>query len=190
LGAHPGQVPGLIVPSPPLADGDLMLRPPVAEDVPWIVRGCTDPEVPRWTTVPERYTEAHARMFIEDTAVDWAQGTHARFAILLDGEGAGMVGVHHTAGGRPPEVGYWVGYWARRRGVATRATRLVSAWAFDVLAVDVLELRTMPGNAGSEAVAAAAGFTRGDLERAGCEQRGNRVDVHRWTLRRVPPALD
>ena len=184
MAAHQDAFSGLTPPDPPLADGDLLLRPPLPQDIPWIVRGCQDPEVPRWTTVPSPYTEAHAREFVEESPVDWAQGTEARFAILLDGAGAGMIGIHRLLGDAAPEVGYWVGPWARRRGAASRATRLVVGWAFGQLGLPRLDLLTMPGNTGSEGVAAAAGFTRGPVEASGCDQRGTRVDVHRWTLSR------
>lgn len=179
-----GALPGLTAPDPPLSDGGLVLRVPREEDVPWIVRGCQDPEVPRWTTVPAGYTEAHGRGFVDDTAVDWDQGTHARFAIVLDGAGAGVVGLHRLAGGQVPEVGYWVGHWARRRGVATRAARLVVDWAFRDLGHDLLELKTMIGNTGSERVAAAIGFTRRPVQRTAGTDRCAGVDVHLWTLSR------
>lgn len=180
-----GALPRLTPPDPPLADAGLVLRVPRAEDVPWIVRGCQDPEVPRWTTIPAGYTEATGREFIDDTAVDWDQGTHARFAIIVDGAGAGVVGLHRLAGGQVPEVGYWVGHWARRRGVATRAARLVVDWAFRDLGRDLLELKTMPGNTASERVAAAVGFTKGPVSRTPDRERCAGVDVHVWTLTRA-----
>jgi len=184
LAALEGAFPGLTPPEPPLADGGLVLRVPREEDVPWIVRGCRDPEVPRWTTIPADYTEALGREFVDETAVDWAQGTNARFAIVLDGAGAGMVGLHRLAAGQVPDVGYWVGHWARRRGVATLAARLVVDWAFRDLGLDALALRTMVGNAGSEGVAAALGFTRGPVRRTGAGDRCGDVDLHFWTLSR------
>lgn len=185
MAALEGALPGLTPPDPPLADGGLVLRVPREDDVPWIVRGCQDPEVPRWTTVPAGYTAVHGREFVDETAVDWAQGTHARFAIVLDGAGAGVVGLHRLAGGQVPEVGYWVGPWARRRGVATRAARLVVAWAFGDLGREALELRTMVGNTGSERVATALGFHRGPVRRTAGTDRCADVDVHLWTLSRA-----
>src|SRR6266511_4190497 len=55
-------------------------------------------------------------------------------------------------------IGYWVGRPWRKRGVATRATNLVSAWALGGLGLDCLYLFTIMGNAASERVAAKAGF--------------------------------
>ncbi|MFN8109137.1 MAG: GNAT family N-acetyltransferase [Thermoleophilia bacterium] len=88
---------GIRVPDPPLLEGDLLLRPRRPGDVEWIVRGCTDPEVPRWNTIlPVR---PNARSFIADREVDWRQGTAATFAILRDGEGAGMVELRRRGAG-------------------------------------------------------------------------------------------
>lgn len=184
MAAHEAAVPGLTPPDPPLADGGLVLRIPREDDIPWIVRGCQDPEVPRWTTIPAGYTEAHGREFVDETAVDWAQGTHARFAILLDGVGAGVVGLHNLLTG-VPEVGYWVGFWARRAGVASRAARLVVDWAFRELGCAELALKTMPGNTGSERVAASTGFVKGPVTRTSGGDRCAGVDVHVWTLTRA-----
>lgn len=166
-------------PDPALSDGDLVLRPPEEGDVPWIVRGCIDPEVSRWTTVPSPYDEGHARAFVADAAVDWRQGTTATFAILLDGEGAALITLRRREPGTG-EIGYWVGSWARRRKVATRAGRLVCDWAFATLGLERLTLDTMPGNLPSEGVAAALGFAKGPLVTGGLARGDRAVDVYRW----------
>lgn len=170
---------GIRVPDPPLLEGDLLLRPPEPGDVEWIVRGCTDPEVPRWTTIPSPYGPEHARSFIADREVDWRQGTAATFAILRDGEGAGMVELRRHA--ERAEVGYWVGSWARRRGVATRATRMVLRHARAEWGITDVELTTLPDNHASRGVAAALGFACGSEVRR-LDQRGATRVVDVWTL--------
>ncbi|MDQ3770643.1 MAG: GNAT family N-acetyltransferase [Actinomycetota bacterium] len=47
----------------------------------------------------------------------------------------------------------------RRRGVATRSVQLISAWAFEKLALERLELLTHTDNVASQAVAEACGYT-------------------------------
>ena len=47
---------------------------------------------------------------------------------------------------------------ARGHGLATRAVRLVVAWAFDALSVGEIDLRAEPANARSRGVAERAGF--------------------------------
>jgi len=59
---------------------------------------------------------------------------------------------------RAADVGYWVAAHARGRGVATRAVRMLTDWAFGTLLLERLELRTQRDNHASQAVAAHAGF--------------------------------
>jgi RimJ/RimL family protein N-acetyltransferase len=63
-------------------------------------------------------------------------------------------------------TGYWVAPWARRRGVATRATRLVADHALTTLGLARVELLADIDNTPSQRVAEHAGFIReGTLHR-------------------------
>jgi RimJ/RimL family protein N-acetyltransferase len=77
------------------------------------------------------------------------------------GELLGSVGVMRLDDDRlVAEIGYWVAQGARRRGVGTRAVRLVSRWAVCDLGVGRLELMTHVDNVASQRVAASTGFVR------------------------------
>src|SRR5207237_4087885 len=56
----------------PLTDGVVSLRPFVLADAAAIAAACRDPEIPRWTFMPEGLTVAQARAWIE-TAHDALQ---------------------------------------------------------------------------------------------------------------------
>jgi RimJ/RimL family protein N-acetyltransferase len=58
------------------------------------------------------------------------------------------------------EAGYIVASHARGRGVATRALRLLTAWAFDELPLERIELLIDVANSPSEIVAERCGYTR------------------------------
>ncbi len=77
----------------------------------------------------------------------------------------------------------WISYWttaaARRRGVATRACRAVSRWAFDEVGLFRLELGHTIDNSASCRVATAAGFAVEGRERARLLYGGIRHDVER-----------
>lgn len=169
-------------PDPPLADDAITMYVPTDDDLDAMVEACNDPEIPRWTTVPTPYTEADGRDFLQLVADDWDEGNAATFtfrghdAERLDG----MVSVSLVAEGIGV-VGYWTAPWARGRGYATRALELITAWSFDTLRLRRLDLATLPGNRGSERVAAKAGYTGGDLVPFGLEQRGMRRDVRLWS---------
>ncbi len=80
------------------------------------------------------------------------------------------------------EVGYWLAAPARGRGVATRAVRLLCAWAFEELSLARIQLHTLPGNVASERLAERAGFTREGLLRSFAEMKGRRVDINMFSL--------
>src|SRR5437588_33878 len=65
-----------------LADGELRLRPWRAEDVPAIAEACRDPEIARWTRVPDDYTEQDARDFVAASAE--RRGRGGREGVLRD----------------------------------------------------------------------------------------------------------
>ena len=61
----------------------------------------------------------------------------------------------------------WVGYWllrtARGRGLATRAVRLISAWAVREMGLTTIRLTTEPENDRSRRVAERSGFRQIDF---------------------------
>ena len=145
----------------------MRLRPPAEADAGWIADAVSDPEIPRWTRVPTPYTkdDAFAWVALADSMGRAGTAYHLVIAAVTDGARLGSVGleVHETPGlygGKAHgEVGYWVAAGARRRGVATRAVRLLASWGLGPLALPVLEVHVLPANAASHAVARRAGFT-------------------------------
>lgn len=159
-----------------LADGEVALRPFTEDDVAAITDACQDPEIPRWTRVPSPYTEDDARGFVS-TAGDGS------FAIVdaRTGELLGSMGVR-LLDDAIGQIGYWVSREARGRGVATRALRLISEWAFDALGLARLQLITELENLASQRVAEKAGFQREGLLRAFAELNGRRPDFYMYSL--------
>ena len=148
-------------PEPPLGDGVVTLRPFRADDAQAIYAACQDPGIQRWVPfLPVPYTEADARAFILLTLHAWHEGTGCEFAIVdaADGRFLGAVGLHLGVSRRRHAIGYWVAPEARRSGVAVRAVRLLSRWAFERFGTQRLSLWTLPGNVASQAVAESCGF--------------------------------
>jgi len=81
-------------------------------------------------------------------------------------------------------IGYGVRAEVRGRGVATRAVRLVSAWAFEECGVQRLQLRADVLNAASQRVAERAGFHREGVLRSIRYSRRHerRVDFAMYSL--------
>jgi RimJ/RimL family protein N-acetyltransferase len=156
------------------------------------VRRISDPLVAGFLDqLPHPYTHADAEAWFALADERWRAGSMAAFAIELKGfEGpVGGVGVHFFDGldAGSAEVGYWVAEEARDLGVATAATRLAAAWAFESHRDLVrLQLRADVENVASNRVAEKAGFAREGVLRA---QRynarlGRRSDFAMWSLLR------
>ncbi|NCX32211.1 MAG: GNAT family N-acetyltransferase, partial [Actinobacteria bacterium] len=130
------------------------LRPVQTDDAEWIYRACQDAEVQRWTTVPRPYTREHAESFVRDQA-----GERLANAIIdaRTGEPAGMAGIHNITDG-VATVGYWVAPWARRRGAASTAMRILPTLAARLGHVNVVQATIAETNTASRRTAEHAGF--------------------------------
>ena len=170
---------------PELGDDVVRLRPPAMRDVDAITDACQDPDIPRFTRVPSPYTRADAEAFVGRVPGGWDAGTEAVFAIAdpVDDSLLGSIGLLRLGDDRTvAEIGYWVTKAARRRGVATRAVRLVSGWAVRDLRVRRLELMTRLDNVASQRVAEAAGFVREGVLRSYLTHSTGLLDVVMFSL--------
>jgi RimJ/RimL family protein N-acetyltransferase len=163
-----------------LSDGVIRLRLPADADVPALVEACRDPAVRRYTTVPDPYGPESAREFLRLSEAGLDDGV-ALYVVAVDaetGEVFGNAGLrrHHSDRGLW-DIGYLVAPKARGRGVATRAVRLLSAFAFAELGAERIEICAEPENEPSLRVAAAAGFTREGVLRRYRAVRGVRRDM-------------
>jgi [ribosomal protein S5]-alanine N-acetyltransferase len=170
-----------------ISDGSIRLRLRADADTPAVVVACRDPEVPRWTRVPEPYDEG--------TAAEWAveskrqqeagEGLHMVIADAESDEFLGSIGVHDIdrAEGRC-NIGYFLAPEARGRGVMTRAVQLLSRWAFESLPVERIEITIHPENAPSRAVAERAGYTFEGVLRSHTIIKGTRRDMAMYSLLR------
>ncbi len=161
------------LPWPPLADvaTQIGLRPWGAgeHDAAALAAAWSDPEIARWTAVPEDPTEETARRWIRGEESRRASGLAMDMVIgrldeprVIHGE-VGLVMVESTK--RWAELGYWVAPDARGTGKASAAARVFAEWALRELPVERLIARTQPDNPAAGKVAEAAGLTRaGELE--------------------------
>ncbi|GAB2598381.1 hypothetical protein Aab01nite_74350 [Paractinoplanes abujensis] len=146
----------------------IRLRAFRADDADALAAGFDDPLSQRFLPqMPKPFTIAHAERYIAERVVATFAEGGALYAIadpdtdeLLGGIGFDKV----VPARRQAEVGYWVGPWARRRGVASAALRALSAHALSH-GLERLELLTHWDNPLSQRVALAAGYTREGVRR-------------------------
>ena len=147
-------------PDPPLAEGDVVLRPWRVDDAPVLAEAWADPAIRRWCAVPEDAALEGAERWIAGSAQCRADGLALDLAIVYDG---------HVAG----EVGLGPIQWAHRRAAsasgwtpttvattsAAKALRLLAPWALSELPLDTLAGEASAENPASGWTLKAAGFT-------------------------------
>jgi ribosomal-protein-alanine N-acetyltransferase len=179
-------MPPLSLAERPLVDGPTALRRWQDADLAAIVAACQDPEIARWTRVPADYNERHARAFLLEREEALRSGTTVAYAIAAAGDLDRLLGsmsiLRINQRHRRGEIGYWLAGEARGQGHATRALRLISAWGFEALGLERLELQIGVGNGTSQRVADRAGFTREALRRSYMLSARGRLDMVTFSL--------
>ena len=171
-----------MLPDAPLTDGVVTLRPWRPEESGWYAAQAADPEILRFTAEPAGLTEDAVRAAIEDM---YATRAHAGL-VMTDAATGALLGNAGLAPGDGPGVGavaYWVAPAARGRGVATRAVRLLVAYAWE-LGLDRVTLWARADNTGSRRVAERAGFRLDRVEAGGRTVKGESWDVAHYRLER------
>jgi ribosomal-protein-alanine N-acetyltransferase len=143
------------------SDERLLLRPwrPTDADA---VRGAFDqPDIQRWHLL-RIDSDEEARNWLANWPRRWAAGTDASWAVVRTGADdrvVGQVGLRHIDRfDARAETSYWVVPDARGDGVAVRATRVLTRWAFSTLRLHRIVVQHSTANLASCRVALAAGF--------------------------------
>lgn len=171
----------IVLPAEALLDGPTALRAWRDADIPQLVAACQDPDVVRWTRVPERYGEADARAYLLGRNDHIHAGIMAPFAIVSSANRDRLLGSislmrlvwEHRRG----EVGYWTAREARGQGHTSRAVRLICAWGFRSLGLERIDLLAATANLASQRVAERAGFTREAVLRSYLRLKDGQHDV-------------
>lgn len=133
------------------------------DDAPVLTLGDADPEHRRRFDFPESFqpSDEHSREVIAGWERDRQAGKRFVFAVR-DVETGELLGGCELLplGDGVANVSYWTYPRHRRRGVATRALRLICEVARRDLGIRLIELVTDADNLASQRIAAAGGFTR------------------------------
>ena len=180
-------MPEIPLPSPPLREDSLVLRPWRDTDTAALVDACQDPEIARWTAVPSPYGERDAFAYLARAEADRLAGRELGLAIADEstGELLGSCGLaRFDWHDRKAEIGYWIAARARRRSVGSSATRVLARWGLEQLGLERVELLVNPANEASQRLAERAGFTREGLLRSYRRRKGEREDLIMFSLLR------
>ena len=175
-GPGPGERPLPDLPGGELVDGEVRLRPLGMADVDDQLHLENLPDVRERMLVRHERTRQEIERRCAHAASEWLAGIRAELTILVGGEFAGGIGLFNDTFSRQAMVGYSMLPEFRGRGVATRAVRLLSAWAFEI-GVKRLAAGTLTDNVASQRVLAKAGFVREGIQRSRFEgPGGTRID--------------
>ena len=161
-----------LTPAVPLTDGTVLLRLPDGRDSAAVYTYGQDPDLEEtaWLPIPFPCPLDVAGRTVREFQKGW-QGSHGLTLVIAMPPNDDLRGVlhlsAHTAG--VGEIGYGIAPRFRRRGLTTRAVRLVAAWAFAHLGFTRLEIVvTAPGIHGlaSRRVAEKAGFVYEGIRRS------------------------
>jgi RimJ/RimL family protein N-acetyltransferase len=147
----------------------LVLRPWDPADAAGLAALGGDEALRRWTSFAVDDASSAAR-WLREQRHGWEQGRRFAFAVAEAGPSrAGGLPVGHVVlkdvvpGGPSAEVGYWTVARARGRGVAPRALRALSDWAFTTFARDGLTRLVLRHQAANTASCRVAEKSRYDL---------------------------
>jgi RimJ/RimL family protein N-acetyltransferase len=151
-------------------EGELVLRPWRADDVPAVTTAFACPEIQRWHTL-RLDGDREARAWMARWADRWADETAASWAVVAgaDDRVVGQVGLRAVVlFEASAHLSYWVLPAARGRGLAARAVRTLSRWAFQTVGLHRLAAVHSTANAASCRVATRCGLEiEGTLRAAG-----------------------
>jgi ribosomal-protein-serine acetyltransferase len=121
----------------------------------------------RWMTwVDFVCSEDDTRGFIRESLRNFRSARSLQMGIWLNGSLVGTIGLFRTASAEPEaEIGYWIDEAAEGQGLVTRATRVLTEYAFEQWQVPTVRIRVEPDNVRSRAIPERLGFRlRGETE--------------------------
>lgn len=168
----------------PHGDASLRFEPLGEAHLEGLARMALDPDVRRFTRVPEPPPPDFARTWLARYDAGRREGNREGFAIVDAASGA-FLGIAAAPKldreSRTAELGYLVAPEARGRGVATATLRWLTRRAIEELGMLRLELLISVGNEASRIVARRCGYTFEGVLRSLHLKQDIRVDTEIWS---------
>lgn len=166
------------------------LRPFRRGDEPSLARHANNRKVWRnlRDTFPHPYTAEHASAWV---ASSLGVEPVRNFAIEIDGEAAGSIGVSPFSDvhARSAEIGYWVAEAHWGRGIATEALRAATEHAFLRFSVVRLQATVFAWNEASMRVLEKCGYAREGVLAKSVLKDGELIDSVLYAIVRAPPRV-
>ena len=165
----------------------ILLRYPTLRDARSIYFYAKEPDIARYTTLPQPYTLAHAKSFLKRTVLSRHDKHAYRFAIIWKetGELIGMMGLESVDSvSKRAEIGYWLGkpYWGK--GIMQEAISLLLDFGFKKLKLERIFAKVYHKNPASAHLLEKHGFTKEGTLRRHVFRNGEWLDEHHYGLLR------
>lgn len=163
----------------PLEDGVVRVRPWRDTDLACVEQAAEDPRIPRGTTVPARYTREAGLAYIARQHARLTSGEGVCLAVADQREDRAVGHVNLMIRPQPgvAGLGYWIVPAVRRRGMASRAVSLMTAWGLGAGHFARIEAWVEPDNRASQRVLEANGYLREGRLRSFLTIGNHRADV-------------
>jgi RimJ/RimL family protein N-acetyltransferase len=140
-----------------------------------------DPEIARWTPLEVPFDLQAAQRYLERAGQRRFDGSALQLAITEE-DGPPMGEVLLFMHPDLAEIGWALGMPYRGRGLASRAVRVLKAWAAPIWGIDRFRALIEPGNTASRHVALACGFSAAGGPPVLVETRGRPAELDVWQL--------
>ncbi len=137
-----------------------------AQEIFALIESCRDYLREWFPWVDSSETSKDTLDFVNRSEEQYAEGNGVQCCIRLEGSIVGVIGcVYLDQINRRTELGYWVGEDYQGRGIATKATRAMTDYAFSEWNLNRVEINTGVDNTKSRAVARRLGFREEGVSR-------------------------
>jgi ribosomal-protein-serine acetyltransferase len=133
--------------------------------------------------VDQMHTVANFAYYISDTKKRAAEKTDFGYAIIIDKQIAGRIGLHHiNQQNKIGEIGYWLANGLQGKGIMTRCCKAIIDHGFTELGLNRIEIKCAAGNDKSLAIAEKLQFKQEGILRQAEWLHGRFIDLHLYAL--------
>jgi ribosomal-protein-serine acetyltransferase len=133
--------------------------------------------------VDQMQTVAHFTYYINDTKRRAADKTDLGYAIIIDKNIVGRIGLHHiNYQNKIGEIGYWLADGQQGKGIITKCCIAIINYAFTELGLNRIEIKCGIGNHKSRAIAEKLQFKREGILRKAELLNGKFIDLYLYSM--------
>ncbi len=133
--------------------------------------------------VDQMHTVANFAYYISETKRRAAEKTDFGYAIIIDKNIAGRIGLHHiNQQNKIGEIGYWLADGLQGRGIITKCCSAIINYGFTQLGLNRIEIKCAIGNNKSRAIAEKLQFKQEGILKQAESLNGKFIDLYLYAM--------